>query len=174
MPPSTVVMDQNDDLSASTALAISTSALAGMRPLALPMDLAGVAEQAIARIAEANRVRPKLNEMLLEPQTLTFVKAKEKLTTIDGVNIHAMVDGMASAINIALGGVANKVNAIVSKTSTFITIQDEELDMLWWVLGERSVGVKKPFESIPEKERPLIFAAELAQATAYLPGPRSI
>jgi GTPase-associated system helical domain len=83
-------------------------------------------------------------------------------------------DTAAEAINATFGTMAKKFNSAVEATADFVAIQDEELEMLWWVLGERSNGVKKSFSSIPEAERPLVLSAELAQATIYLPGPLSV
>jgi len=169
-----VLLEASNDLSAWTAIAVTTSSLNGKRPLQLPMDLVAAAENSIARTAEANRKRPSLRSTHLDAPKLDFAKAKEKLTTIDGAGIGATLDTAAETINGSLLAMVRKVNASIQATETYIAIQDEELNMLWWVLGERSDGVKKAFGSIPEKERPLIFATELANATTFLPGPRSV
>jgi hypothetical protein len=169
-----ILLEKNDDLSAWTAVAITTSALHGKRALKLPIDLIATAENAIARIAEKNRERPHLQNAKLDLPKLGFAKAKEKLTTIDAAGIGASLDAAAEAINLILVSMVKKFNSSIDATANFIATQDEELNMLWWVLGERSDGVKKTFTAIPEKERPLIFGAELANATAYLPGPLSV
>lgn len=169
-----VLLEKNDHLSGWAALAITTSALNGKRTLQLPLDLIALAENAIARIAEKNRERPNLQSAKLDAPKIGFAKAKEKLTTIDAVGIGATFDAAAEAINLSLSNMVKEFNSSIDATADFIAIQDEELNMLWWVLGERSDGVKKIFTAIPERQRPLILGAELADATTYLPGPRSI
>lgn len=169
-----VLLEKNDDLSARAALAITTSALNGKRTLQVPQDLIALAENAIARIAEKNRERPNLLSAKLDAPKIGFAKAKEKLTTIDSAGIGATFDAAAEAINLSLTNMVKKFNGSIDATANFIAIQDEELNMLWWVLGERSDGVKKTFTAIPERQRPLILGAELAEATTYLPGPLSI
>jgi hypothetical protein len=169
-----VLLEKNEDTAAWTALAISTSALNGNRTSQLPMDLAATAENAVTRIAEVNRVRPKLQDARLEAPKLDFAKAKEKLQAIDQASLNNAFDAAADATNLALSGLVKKFNSAIEQTADFIALQDEELDMLWWVLGERSHGTKKAFASLSKKERPIVFGAELAQVTVYLPGPLSI
>jgi hypothetical protein len=169
-----VALERSDDLSAWTAIAITTSAFNGNRTLQLPLNLLASAENAIARVAEKNRDRPNLQGARLAAPKLVFTKAKEKLTTIDAAGIGATFDVAAEAINLTLTTIVNKINSSITATANFIAIQDEELNMLWWVLGERSDGLKQPFSAVPEKARPLVFGAELAEATNYLPGPLSI
>jgi hypothetical protein len=56
----------------------------------------------------------------------------------------------------------------------FFRVQDEELQMLWWLTGQRSREMNCTFDSIPINARPLILSYELAALTGYLPGPTSI
>jgi len=46
--------------------------------------------------------------------------------------------------------------------------------MLWWLLGERSWDLGRPFGRIPAKCRPLVLAKELADFTSHPPGPASV
>jgi len=170
-----VLLELNGTLPPWTALAVSTSALNGSRATQLPMNLTVAAENAIARMAEQNRVRPNLQDAKLQTPTVAFTKAKEKFqAALDAASLSGAFDAAAEATNLTLASMAKKFNSAIDKTAAFIAIQDEELEMLWWVLGERSDGTKKPFKKVPEKARPLVFGTELADATASLPGPLSI
>jgi GTPase-associated system helical domain len=151
-----VLLEKSGGIVANIALAVTTTALEGARVVQLPMDLGALAETAIARIAEAQRARPT------RPK-LTFKKAKEALSQFDTAGVSNAFDSAAEAINSAF-----------ASSDRFIAIQDEELEMLWWVLNERSEDLGKAFEDLPAKARPLILAKELAQATAFSPGPRSV
>lgn len=170
-----VLLEQHDDLAAWSALAITTTSLNGKRVAHLPIDLVVAAENAIRRVAERNRARPRLQDVQLATPTVSFAKAKEKIQAgIDAANLNSAFDGAAEATTLVLGNIVSKFNSAIDKMADFITIQDEEIEFLWWVLGERSYGVKMPFKLIPKEARPLIFGSELADATVYLPGPLSI
>ena len=56
----------------------------------------------------------------------------------------------------------------------FVSIQDEELQMLWWLMGQRSWDYNCPFSAVPVPAQPLAFAKELADSTEFLPGPPSV
>jgi hypothetical protein len=169
------LLETSGRLPSWAALAVTTSALSGKRTTQLPIDLGASAENAIARIAEENRVRPTLQDARLEIPKLSFDKAKEKLqTTLDVASFGNAFDSAAEATNAAIANIVKNMNAALYATADFVAIQDEELEMLWWVLGERSNGMKMPFSSVPKHASPLVFGLELAKATVYLPGPLSI
>ena len=56
----------------------------------------------------------------------------------------------------------------------FLRVQDEELQMLWWLTGQRSWELDRPFEEIPADARPLVLASDLAANTNFVPGPPSV
>jgi len=145
----------NSSVVASASLAVTTSSLDGTRVAELPMDILALAETAIARIGEAQRQRPT------RPK-LTFKTAKDSIATLDAATVSA-----------AFGAIAEEINSALGKSDKYIAIQDEELEMLWWVLNERSEDLGKAFKDLPLKAQPLILANELARATEFLPGPRS-
>jgi hypothetical protein len=151
-----VLLESNASIVAETALAITTTILEGARVAQLPMDLGALAETCIARIAESQRTRPIRTK-------LTLKKSKDALAQFDAAGVSSALDRAAEAINSAF-----------ASSDKFIAIQDEELDMLWWVLNERSDDLGKAFKDLPAKAQPLILAKELAQATAFCPGPRSV
>jgi len=122
----------------------------------LPMDLDALAETSIARIAESQRTRPIRTK-------LTLKRSKDALAQFDAAGVSSAFDRAAEAINSAF-----------ASSDKFIAIQDEELDMLWWVLNERSDDLGRGFKDLPAKAQPLILAKELAHATAFCPGPRSV
>ena len=46
--------------------------------------------------------------------------------------------------------------------------------MLWWLTGQRSKDHNCAFSDVPAEAQPLVFGAELANATQILPGPPSV
>jgi len=55
----------------------------------------------------------------------------------------------------------------------YISIQDEELNMLWWLQGGRTQAGEL-FEKIPREQQPFVLARDLAEATFALPGASAI
>jgi hypothetical protein len=55
-----------------------------------------------------------------------------------------------------------------------LKLQDEELQMLWWLVGEMSWEFDKAFNSLPIDSKPLVLAKELAGMTNFIPGPVSL
>ena len=58
--------------------------------------------------------------------------------------------------------------------NTFVRVQDEELQMLWWLTGQRSEDLDCAFGAVAADAQSLVFAKELADHTEFLPGPASV
>ena len=135
----------------AAALAVTTAALGGARKLNVPMDLCALAESAIDRIAEADRQRPTLEDYSrLRPPKLDFKKAVAKVRETESL------DGVAEAFALAAGDVRTAMAAAAERqekaakaVNQFVSIQDEELQMLWWLTGRRSWGYNCPFGAVP-------------------------
>lgn len=158
------------------ALAVSTATCLGINKPELPVDLASAAEEAIHRQAELHRRRPDLSK---SPATVfpraEFEKASQKFQTqVDLNNVVPMVALIIDANKIAFDALHKKLSEALAAVGDFVAIQDEEIEMLWWLVGERSVDLERSFAKLPREERPLVIAKELAQMTLYLPGPPGI
>jgi hypothetical protein len=84
--------------------------------------------------------------------------------------------GVISALEMVaqtMGEAAERQSEARQAMDTFIRIQDEELQMLWWLTGQRSKDHNCAFSDVPAEAQPLVFGAELADATQILPGPPS-
>jgi hypothetical protein len=79
----------------------------------------------------------------------------------------------AQSARTALGQVSKATAQAIRAANTFISIQDEELQMLWWLFGERSYDLDCAFSAIPAEAQALVLAKELADKTEFLPGPIS-
>lgn len=162
--------------SAKAALGISTAALGGAQKPDLPMDLSVLAEDAIDQIAETNRERPDLLGYVsrVAPK-FDFEKATTKVREqpdqegfAEGFNLAA--EATRNAFTIMARQQANAVGAM----SKFVRVQDEELQMLWWLIGQRSEDLDCAFGAVPADVQALVFAKELADHTTLLPGPASV
>ncbi|MGP1667699.1 MAG: GTPase-associated system all-helical protein GASH, partial [Rhodanobacter sp.] len=170
------LMNEGDDTGAVAALAVTTASLAGARKPDLPMDLLVLAEGAIDKIAETNRKRPNLaaHTSTAAPK-FDFEKSAAK------VKAEANAEGFAQAFTMAADAVRLSFIEIARRQANaaramgeFLRVQDEELQMLWWLTGQRSFDLDCTFEAIPSNAQPLVFGKELADSTEVLPGPVSV
>lgn len=157
-----VIMCESTDIASLTALAVTTTSLAGGRRVDLPMDLGVIAEDALLRLSASNRQRPDLT---------TYGKgtnaAFDFKTAAAKVRETQNWDGVAEAF--VLAGESTR-----SALARFILTQDEELQMLWWLIGQRSSAYDCRFDEVPVLAQPLVLSSELADITDILPGPPSV
>lgn len=170
------LMTRGDTAGAKAAIGITTAAFGGARKPDLPVDIAVLAETAIDHIAEANRLRPNLNQHTsTDAPKFDFEKAAAKVR--EQPNFDGVVLAFGLAAESAKRGFtlmsqkqANAVRAI----GKFIQVQDEELQMLWWLISQRSNDLDCTFDVVTVDAQALVFAKELADHTEILPGPASI
>jgi len=169
------LFDQGSAAAAYAALAVTTASLGGARKPDLPIDLVGLAERTIAAIAEKRRKRPNLSAArdAKAPQ-VSFEESSE--TVKQKWNAEGVAEAFGSAAEAADAAVAEltaQFRFVVRSVSSFVAIQDEELQMLWWLFGARSSDLDCSFNRIPADAQPFVLAAELAKMTTILPGPAS-
>ena len=170
------LMDGGNIVGGAAALAITTACLSGARQPSVPMDLPVLAESAIDSIADADRQRPDLVDGgPSKPVRLDFNKAVQK------INEQPNWPGLGEAFKLAATDVRAALNMAFERQSgalqavdRFIRIQDEELQMLWWLTGQRSWDYDCSFNDVPVHARPLVLAKELADSTEFPPGPPSV
>lgn len=165
--------DSNNECSNAAALAISTSTVSGLRKISLPSDLPSIADEALRQLYLTSSRRPKLSAgSQYKP---LFDPAVQKAKT------QQDVPTLIEALTLAGGAVTSAVNQNQSKSqAAFEAIahrldqQDEELQMLWWLIGERSEQLNCPFGDVADAARPLVLANELAEHTLLPPGPPTV
>ena len=166
--------DTSSDQAERAALAVTTTALGRGRTTNLPMDLASLGDKAIDLLSEANRKRPSLATSKELP-TFNFAKSVAKVNEQpDWAGIVEAFELAAEATRTAFSSLAEQQEQAISATAHFIQVQDEELQMLWWLTGQRSKDYDCAFDILPVDAQPFVFASELANATELLPGPPSV
>lgn len=160
---------------ASAALRITTAASGG-RPSNIGIDIVGAAEAALDSLAKSARKRPSLAAAPnSQAPKFNLDKAKAKLREQNSwENVAAAFDLVEESVRNGLVATVRQSATLLSKFDKFITIQDEELQFLWWLVGERSWDLGCDFDSVLVGMRPLVFAKELADLTEILPGPTSV
>jgi GTPase-associated system helical domain len=80
---------------------------------------------------------------------------------------------LAGAFTEAMQQIADRQADFEERALRYISIQDEELNMLWWLQGGRTQAGQL-FEEIPREQQPFVLARDLAEATFSLPGASAI
>lgn len=170
-----LLLEQSSSLSALTGLSVKTTACGGARSPDLPMDLPGLAEQALAKDAEKRRERPDVNANKLVAAKIADIEApKTKMTaSFSHETVNACIDVISENLKKSMSAIIQQSNTALAQLSNYIKVQDEELELLWWIFGERSIDLDKPFKDIPVEPRALVLAKEMADNTCFLPGPLS-
>jgi hypothetical protein len=170
------LMNAGKSSGAEAALAVTTASLAAARKPDLPMNLAVLAEGAIDHIAEVNRERPGLSaHASTDAPKFDFEKAAAAARAEPNAEGFAKAFALAAdAARAAFGQIARRQANAVNAMDKFLRVQDEELQMLWWLIGQRSFDLDCTFDAVSADFQPLVYGKELADNTELLPGPASI
>lgn len=171
-----VLLEASEESAAIAALSVVTASMEGRRATQLPMNLPVLAKAAIERLADAERKRPSLGTLIsVEPPKFDIEASIAKLKEQPNFEVLAQIfSSTANATRTALKVLATRQTNATRAIDRFIQVQDEELQMLWWLIGGRSTDLDCAFDAVPADAQPLVFAKELADDTSFLPGPRSI
>lgn len=169
------ILENGDEVGAAAALAITTAGLSRSQ-IGMPQELTALADRSILRIAESYRKRPDLTKYAqADLPKLEFGKAMEKVREqVNWEGVAVAFSLAAEATRNAISQITQRTNRAIAAANKVIAIQDEELQMLWWLFGQRSWDLNCTFTAIPPNAQPLVLSKELAQTTEFLPGPVSV
>lgn len=171
-----VLMEGSTQEGARASLAATTATFGGARLPDLPMNLGQLGEAAIRLRAAANRKRPGVTEMLnVATPRVDFSGAVKQIR--EQSDFGSVIEAFSLAgqdTTASLKALAQRQGKALEVVTTFLEIQDEELQILWWLFGQRSDGLDCQFGDIPQNSAPLVLASELADHTTLLPGPASV
>jgi hypothetical protein len=130
-----------------------------------------MAENALVTIGTMSRTRPQLALAKAVAPKVDGNDAAQKAKIMDAENQSAAIVSLTTAMNNAFAALTKRQQQFEEVVHTYLRLQDEELDMFWWLYGERSLTLGKHFSDVPKEQAPLVFGKELADRTASLPGP---
>lgn len=169
-----VAMDiESAKLGPMPALTVACVSCAGLRPLEQPMDLIGMAESALQKLADTERRRPTLEQGRLQTPTTEAIDAATA-KAVSEEDWSTAFESLFAITNRALEKMASRQRSFEIATQRYVSVQDEELDMLWWLQGGHSFHAGEDFPEVPVERRPLMMSYELATLTKVLPGPPAI
>ena len=170
------LFENDSDAAALAALSTTTASCGGIRTAEFPMDLIGAAEAAIARISDARRSRPDVGDCTIaNAPKINMEHANATMSqNWNAEGVAAALTTMSDQGNSGMAGLCQQINAALGAAHKFAEIQDEELQMLWWLFGNRSTKMDRPFSDVPAEAQSFVLAAELADVTKFFPGPASV
>lgn len=159
-----VILRTSQPAAARTATMIGTTHLNGLRPVKQPMDVIGPASSARLALARTTRRRPPLTLGPMPPLDIDTTEA------LEAEDINESLKLLAKACTAVMETLAERQNDFAQRSLHYISIQDEEMNMLWWLQGGHSHTLDQPFTDIPREQRPFVLARELAEDTYAIPG----
>lgn len=174
-----MVLDQcmsdisTDGIGVLCALAVATASVAAKRELKLPVNLPALALAALDKATHAGRSRPDLSKVA-NGIANTPAPASPKVETVDVPSIQAAFAELTTSVKSYTTKITRQFSTALSATDRYLQLQDDEMQMLWWLIGERSWHLDCKLSEISDGLRPLLIAEELAGITRMLPGPLSI
>jgi hypothetical protein len=162
-----------DSIAALAATVVSSMSCSGLRELKQPMDLIGMAENVLRQLSETARRRPSLEQVKLVAPTVD----RNDEALIQAVNTGALLNvaqALAAATNKAISAMARRQRDFEAAVQKYVNIQDEELDILWWLEGGHSFDLSLDFSKVAAEHLPLAIARELGNLTKVLPGPPAL
>lgn len=153
------------------AIAVLAACFSGLRASADGDQLANQATACLAQKARARRVS-------LPNPTATYPKLQDRsalVTTMEqGISpqsLKPLFDAIIADDRVGGDTLAKNVSAIMQSLLTENQRLAEEVDLLWWHIGDWSECLHRPLGQVPEAGRGLIASVDLAAVIRVLPGP---
>lgn len=162
-----VILQEDHPAAARVATMICTANFKNLRKLRQPMDLVGLGAAARVGLARTSRRRPSLELEAMPSLELDTTAAEEAEDSAESTRL------LAGAFTQAMQNLADRQVDFEERTLRYISIQDEELNMLWWLQGGRT-RAGEMFGNVPREQQPFVLARDLAEATFDLPGASAI
>lgn len=162
-----LILHEDHPAAARASLMICTAHFLNLRTPRQPMDLVGLGTTARLSLARTSRRRPSLELESMPSLEVDTASAEEADETNESIKL------LADAVTAKMQQLAERQANFEQRALRYISIQDEELNMLWWLQGGRT-HAGELFEEIPREQQPFVLARDLAEATSALPGASAI
>lgn len=152
------------DLGTAAALLLIAADLQGKRAGEYPQDFVGEARKYVTALSyqtREDRAWPKI--------TTASLKLEMTAMQSNWAAIPSELERVAKALSSAQKQVASWIDA----AERAYELQQEQLDVAWWVFGGISRDLDRPVRDIPVSGMPLVLGRELADQVRMLPGPLS-
>ncbi len=161
--------DRPRELCDLAALCIKSAEFRGqVKPQVLQDLIASAKRYLRSRSLDVRSIGGKLPSQ--RPKKLSVETLAQKCT---GSELSILVEPMTELINgmnSSFEGMASSMQKAMNALHTAQEVQQEELDILWWVFGEYSGDMERKMSQLSVPAACLVAAKELADHTTRLPG----
>ncbi|MFK5914135.1 MAG: GTPase-associated system all-helical protein GASH [Woeseiaceae bacterium] len=157
------------------ALAILTVSACGIRKPAINIDLVGMATERVKDDGLQDRSRPIMSAPKKVGNKKAFQDATEPLTQGHGFpQALEAIDNIGAITLSHINAMQKNTSEKIVEMQKVLKIQDEELQMLWWVVGNWSGMWNSSFNNIDPSAMPILLAEEAASMTTGFSEPPSL
>lgn len=103
-----------------------------------------------------------------------FEVSEEALESMSPDQWKGELDRLRDAARMTTRIIVEGQNRVANLLVRQISLGEEELQMLWWLIGAHSSVVDAPFTEVNTVLKPLAFGKELGELTKVSPGPASV
>lgn len=162
------------ETSAGAALSVTTASFGGLRKPELPMDLATLAARALKDMTARHHKRPEVASLKIEAPETAYDSEAEVAEGETELTTEEQLNALRDAVGKAFETFASRQNEITQALARRTQLGEEELQMLWWLIGGHSLTEDRPFANVAAAAQPLVLANELGGMTTASPGPATI
>lgn len=157
------------------SLAILTASACGILRQDTGIDLLAMAKHRTLLDGANARKRPEIKDLAIQPMKKQFDSAVVSLTTTADIpTVIETFKTFGSAINSLSNSIQTEFKQRIAELTRTAAIQDEELQTLWWVIGQRSKEWGMKFADIDQSSRSLLLAYEYYKITSETVEPPSM
>ncbi len=146
------------------ATSILTTYFYKERKPAAEFDLIGIANNTITKNSHSARNRPVHEGITVRNTTKKIIadKIEELAQEEDWHKLAEVLNFMTEQILNHTKQSRDALQKHIKPVWDYIAVQDEELEMAWWLVNKWCQLAEKPFNKVPTKMRPLLFGKEIA------------
>lgn len=159
---------------ADAALTVTTASFGGHRKIELPMDIAALAERALTELTARQHKRPELTSLEMKVPEIDYDSEAEVPEGEAARTPTEQLNALRDAVGEAFENVVERQNELTSILVRRMQLGEEELQMLWWLIGAYSSTENRSFSKVATAALPLVLASELGVMTTVSPGPAGI
>lgn len=159
---------------ADAAIGVVTASFAGARDPDLPMDLLGLAQKALIALSGRQHLRADPKPPQNVAKKLEFSVSADAMQSMDATLWSTELTRLRDSAGAAIATLAREHDRTINLLQRRLALDEEELQILWWLIGGFSRHLDMPFKDIDREARPLRIASELGEMTEISPGPASV
>lgn len=157
-------------------LSILTMSICGTKKPVVEIDLIGMASEAVFSAGIEARKRPQIASLKKLSNKKTYEELATSIITApqDWEKVSTATKSLGAMVDTSVNALQASASSELEKVYKTLMLQDEELHMLWWMVGGWSNMWNSRFSDIDQSSRPILLAIEAAKMTEEKSEPPSL